>query len=227
MTAARRLVVLVPTADGRPERLCDERLRALEARGIEVRRVHGYAAIDFARSIIATRALADGFDDLMWVDSDIVFSPDDVEALRASDKTLIAGVYPKKGKRELALHVKPRTPELTFGESGGVAEVLYCGSGFMLTRRELYAEMAKELPICNEQFGERVVPYFLPFVASTENGLWYLGEDYAFCERAQRAGHGVFVDTRIRLFHVGAYEYGWEDAGREVERFSSYVYRLR
>ena len=68
-----------------------------------------------------------------------------------------------------------------------------------------------------EQFGQRVIPFFMPFVTATDRGLWYLGEDYAFCERARLAGHRVFVDTAIRLFHLGTYAYGWEDAGRDVE----------
>lgn len=52
-------------------------------------------------------------------------------------------------------------------------------------------------------------------------------EDFAFCERARRAGESIFVDTRVRLFHVGSYGYGWEDAGRDPERFTSYEFRFR
>ena len=29
------------------------------------------------------------------------------------------------------------------------------------------------------------------------------------------------ADTTIRLWHIGNYEYGWEDAGREVNRFAN------
>jgi hypothetical protein len=97
----------------------------------------------------------------------------------------------------------------------------------MCTHRRLYEAMAAELPTCNEHFGEAVVPYFLPFVVETERGPWYLGEDYAFCERARRAGHRVLVDTRVRLFHVGTYEYGWEDAGGSLPRNAEYTLHLR
>jgi hypothetical protein len=221
-----RLVVLVPTFDGKVEPACEARLRDLEHDGVEVRRVGGHAAIDFARSAIATRALADGFDELLWIDADIVFNPQDIARLRSSGEALVAGVYPKKGRRELALHARPGTTSLTFGPQGGLVEVLYVGTGFMYTRRRLYEAMAAELPICNEQFGEAVVPYFIPFVVATDKGPWYLGEDYAFCERARRAGHKVMVDTRVRLLHIGAYPYGWEDAGRDVARAESYTLHL-
>ncbi len=34
------------------------------------------------------------------------------------------------------------------------------------------------------------------------------------------------ADTTIRLWHVGSYSYGWEDAGKGPERFGSYVLNL-
>jgi len=176
---------------------------------------------------MATRALAEVFDELLWIDDDVVFDPDDVGRLRESGAPLVAGVCPKKGKRELAVHVMPGTASFTFGPSGGLVEVLYAGTGFLYTRRSLYEEMAAELPVCNAQFGEPIVPYFLPFVVQTEKGPWYLAEDYAFCERARRAGHRILVDTRIRLLHLGSHAYGWEDAGRDVERHESFTYSFR
>ena len=69
-----RCVILVPvgaTIDPR----CEAALAALERRGYAVRRVLGFSAIDFGRSSMASSALADGFDELMWIDSDILFAP--------------------------------------------------------------------------------------------------------------------------------------------------------
>jgi hypothetical protein len=34
------------------------------------------------------------------------------------------------------------------------------------------------------------------------------------------------ADTTIRLWHVGTYRYGWEDAGRDVERFGDYTFHV-
>jgi hypothetical protein len=34
------------------------------------------------------------------------------------------------------------------------------------------------------------------------------------------------ADTSIRLWHVGSYRYGWEDAGRDVERFDDYTFDI-
>ena len=34
------------------------------------------------------------------------------------------------------------------------------------------------------------------------------------------------ADTSIRLWHVGPYRYGWEDAGRDAQRFADYTFNL-
>lgn len=82
------------------------------------------------------------------------------------------------------------------------------------------------LPICNECFGANIIPYFMPMARPQREGHWYLGEDYAFCERARQAGYNIMADTTIRLWHIGSYKYGWEEAGRDVERFANYTYHF-
>ena len=81
------------------------------------------------------------------------------------------------------------------------------------------------LPTVNRQFPRPLVPYFQPFCTGGEQAR-YLSEDYAFCERATQEGAELWADTTIRLWHVGHYNYGWEDAGREVQRFGKYTYHL-
>ena len=61
---------------------CERALQELERRGYPVRRVGGYAAIDQGRNQMATDALLDGFDETMWIDSDVEFHPDGVDQLR-------------------------------------------------------------------------------------------------------------------------------------------------
>jgi hypothetical protein len=201
---SRRCVVLVPVASA-IEPACEAGLRALEARGYPVRRVYGYAAIDQARNQMATDALAAGFPELIWVDADVAFDPDAVERLRKHGLPVCCGLYPKKGRRAFACDFTPATPVVPFGDGGGLIEVGHAGFGFMHTRREVYEKIqaVERLPVCNEQFGERMVPFFQPMVVASAGGHRYLAEDYAFCERARRAGFSVIADTSIRLWHWG------------------------
>ncbi|HEY7310777.1 MAG TPA: hypothetical protein VH643_15545 [Gemmataceae bacterium] len=227
MLPASRCVILVPVG-GAIDPGCDDALRQLERRDHPVWRVRGYAAIDAARNQMATDALAQGFDELLWIDSDVVFDPDDVDNLRRHDLPLVCGLYAKKSRRELAAAFLPQTRQLTFGANGGLHEILYCGFGFVLTRRSLYETMQRQLhlPVCNRRFRAPLVPYFAPLVVGEGDEAWYLGEDYAFCERARQCGFRIVADTTIRLWHVGAYRFSWEDAGRDVQRFLDYTFHL-
>jgi hypothetical protein len=220
-------VVLVP-AGGPIEPRCEEGLRLLERRGYEVRRVRGISAIDLGRSNMAADALRAGFDELLWIDSDIAFDPDDVEKLRSHDRPFVCGVYPKKGCREFACEFAPGTRAVTFGTSSGLTALRYTGFGFALTRRAVYDAIREKLslPECNQRFGPPIVPYFLPMLVPDGAGRWYLAEDYAFCERARQAGVPILADTSIRLWHVGGYAYGWEDAGSDKSRFPAYTFHL-
>jgi hypothetical protein len=222
-----RCAVLVPCA-GPILNECEEGLRELERRGYPVRRVGGYAAIDQGRNQMATDALAEGFEETLWIDSDVAFRPDDVEALRRHNLPLACGIYPQKGRRALASHVSPGTERLTFGEGGGLVEIRYAAAGFLLVRREVYIKVQQRfrLPVCNERFGRPMVPYFHPMLSPDGDGHWYLAEDYAFCERARQCGYRVFADTTIRLWHVGPCRYGWEDAGTDRPRHDSFVMQL-
>jgi hypothetical protein len=101
---------------------------------------------------------------------------------------------------------------------------LYSGTGFLHIRREVYEAVQKRfaLPVCNKQFNRPMIPFFLPMVHIAPAGPWYLSEDYAFCERARHCGYKVMADSSIRLWHIGKYHYGWEDAGLERERYDSF-----
>ncbi|OYV83011.1 MAG: hypothetical protein B7Z73_16575 [Planctomycetia bacterium 21-64-5] len=223
----RRCVVLVPyTASIEPD--CDEALKELERRGYPVRRVRGFAAIDQGRNQLATDAMMDGFEETMWIDADIRFHPNDVDKLRSHQQPIVCGIYPQKGKRSLACHALPGTPQIQLGVGGGLRELLYAGTGFLLVRREVYLGMqsALNLPVCNERFQHPMLPYFQPTLHSDEDGAWYLAEDYAFCQRAHDCGFRVLADTTVRLFHIGKYGFGWEDAGIDRQRYPTFTLHL-
>jgi hypothetical protein len=223
----RRCVILVPFT-GSIQRECEEGLRELERRGYEVRRIGGYAAIDQGRNQIATDALRDGFEETLWIDSDVSFHPDSVQRIRSHPHAIICGVYPQKGRKALACHVMPGAPTMDFGRRGGLVEILYAGAGFLLVRREVYLAVQEKLklPMCNERFGRPMIPFFHPMIRPIEEAHWYLAEDYAFCHRARQCGFRVYADTSIRLWHIGNYRYGWEDAGIERKRFGGFTLKF-
>jgi len=217
--------VLVPAAV-QIEPACEAALAELARGGYTVRRVYGYAAIDQARNDMATDALADGFEETMWIDADISFDPRAVDQLRASQLPIVCGIYARKGRRALACHALPGTEQLVFGVGGGLVELRYAGTGFLFVRRQVYIDMQARLglPVCNQRFGRATIPFFQPMVVPDGEGHWYLPEDFAFCERARQCGFKIMADTTIRLWHHGSYGYSWEDAGIDHARYGTFYY---
>lgn len=225
--APSQVCVLVPVG-GAVEQGCENGLRALEQLGYTVRRVRGFSAIDQGRNVMASAALRDGFLATMWIDSDVAFEPGDVEKLREHNLPIVCGIYPKKKRRELACHLMPGSEAVMFGQAGGLLEIKYAGAGFLYVRADAYHTMQQQLrlPLCNEHFGEAIVPYFQPLVTEEDGKRWYLAEDYAFCHRARQCGYSIVADTTIRLRHIGTYEYSWEDAGAELSRYATFKLNL-
>ena len=223
-----RCVILVPV-QSHIEAQCEDGLRELERRGYEVWRIRGFAAIDQARNRLAYQALERGFEETFWIDSDIAFSPDDVDRIRSHELPLCSGIYPKKGQRALASRVLPGTKSILFGSSGGLIEIMFAATGFLHVRRFAYETIKATLGLheCNQRFGEVTVPYFQPLVIPDGvNGHLYLAEDYAFSERARQCGFKIIADTVPRLSHIGVHGFSWEEAGSETTRYAEYRYQL-
>ena len=196
--------------------------------GYPVLREGAFSAIDQARSQLASNAYLQGYEETMWIDSDIAFEPAAVEMLRSSDEPIVCGVYPVKGKQLLACHTMPGTTQLQLGANGALTEILYAGFGFNLVRRSAYAKIHQTLglPVCNAQFGYPLIPFFCPMAIETEAGHWYLAEDFAFCHRARQSGLRIMADTRIRLWHIGTQPTGWETNQLDMQRSASYKLSL-
>jgi hypothetical protein len=223
----RRCAILVPFASHIVP-ACEEGLIELQRRGYEVWRVGGYANIDIGRNEIVTKALAAGFEETFWIDSDIEFDPASVERLRAYGLPITSGIYVRKGARALGSQTLPGMTKLGVGTGGGLCEILYAATGFLHVRREVYTTIQQKLalPVCNEGFGRPMVPFFQPMIRKYEGGHWYLGDDYSFCERARQCGYKIMADTSIRLWHIGEYAYGWEDAGLDRVRHDSFLFLI-
>ncbi len=210
--------ILVPSRDG-IDPSCERGLQELARRGYALRIMRGVTSIDQIRCQMATDALGAGFEELFWIDDDIVFNPADVERLRSAGHPIIGGLYPKKGERQLAVRWLAGTTSVVLGEGGGLLEVKYAATGFLYTHASAYSTIvARDLSTLNGdldpavgQFGRKVTPYFAPLMVDEGDGRRYLAEDWSFCHRARDAGLQIWIDTRVRLLHVGRYAYSWDD----------------
>jgi hypothetical protein len=203
---------------------CDLCLRQLEREyGVRVDRSKGSSAIDQTRNIRATEALVEGFDSILFIDSDIMFDALDAVRLLQSDEPVIAGIYAAKklGNGQLNVDLADGINEIKIGLW---ADTLYpvkaVGGGFLRIKTSALKHIAKtlELPWCYTG-GRWAYPFFQPMVVDMDGQKAYLTEDYAFIRRARDAGLVPKIDTSFRLWHIGDYAFGVEEAaGDYVQR---------
>ncbi len=148
--------------------------------GIEVRFsfLFNESLITRARNYLADEFLRSGYTHLLFIDSDILFNPQDVLALIAIDKDVIGGPYPKKSinwrnvfngaKRVLAdpnfdaskfnpAELEGLTGDYVFNPVPGTTqfkvseplEVMEIGTGLMLVKREVFDKFREEYPHLN------------------------------------------------------------------------------
>lgn len=164
-----------------------------------------------ARNTCVAHFLASDSTHLMFVDSDIGFTGDQVVRLLAHDRPLVGGLYRKKTleRRDwvatyLPGATAPRDPRT------GAIRVAAIGTGFMLIERAVITRMIEAFP----QTAYAVHPHDSsgPAVQGAHAlfDCWidpvtrtYLSEDYAFCERWRVLGGEVWADPALILEHHG------------------------
>ena len=149
-----------------------------------------------ARHTLAMRALNEGFDRVLWLDSDMSFEPDLLERLSANlDQGLdfVCGLYftRKNPVQPCVYKICHPTPNkkgeiLPTTESfqdipDGLFEIEGCGFGAAMMTIDLI---------------RRAGP--LPFFPAEG-----YGEDLTFCRKARAAGATLWCDGRIKVGHIG------------------------
>ena len=139
-----------------------------------------------ARERLASFAIQNGYDHVLWLDSDIMFPSTMLMDMTAQGKDIITGViaarrhpyYPCVYRSE----GEKLKPVLDF--DGRLTEVDSCGFGAVLMKTEVLERMFDEFKTC-----------FQPILG--------YGEDLSFCVRAKKLGFKIYADPNINIGHIG------------------------
>lgn len=154
-----------------------------------------------ARNLVAGSAIQAGFDRVMWFDSDMTFAPDTLLKLSQDmDETgadMVSGLYYTRRPPNIKPVAYKRMwwrknrsgkidtgAETYFDYPEGLCDIEAAGFGCMLTTTEIMNRVG-------EEFGS-------PF-----DMLPNMGEDMAFCWRAQKVGAKMLLDPRVKCGHIG------------------------
>lgn len=144
------------------------------------------------------------YDAMMWIDSDIVFKPEDFFRILESPHDVTAGYYMMEDLQNIAA-VKDWDEEY-FAKTGSFKflkpddlftrddsdesrylEVAYAGMGWMLIKKGAVEDLK--------------YPWFWSDLERIGPLVDMNSEDVAFCKALKEAGHPVYLDTKLRVGH--------------------------
>ena len=135
-----------------------------------VKRIFVRSAWDSPRNFIASNALAEGFDELVWIDPDVGFVADDVDRVRSHGLPFVVGLVAEPGRREFRCEFLPQTSNVTFGANAKPLAVRYAGLSFALVHKEIFDVTARQFDLspCNAHLGLAFRTWFLPLVTQED-----------------------------------------------------------
>lgn len=135
---------------------------------------------------------------LLFVDSDILFTPDNVRVLLESsdraDRPVVSGTYFadfRSGVKPVAWIDEPDSEHVDWRQGARVSSLVECGTvgaGFLLIHRGVLELLREKHGVCFE--AERDV----------ESGK-VVGEDVLFCRRVRACGVPVFLNAGVTVGH--------------------------
>lgn len=135
-------------------------------------------------------------EEMILIDTDLVFTPEQLACLLSHDEPLVFGLYPKrKVAFELPLMALPEKPE-PFAGNEVLCEVAATARGFMRVHRFVFEQM-KPTTREVEYPGFGPVYQFWPLAPDGTS------EDFAFCAKWRALGGRILVDRRALVQHVG------------------------
>ncbi len=167
----------------------------------------GDSAVGRARNACTRKFLDTDATDLLFIDSDLVFSNDQIKRILESEEDVVGGCYCKKqeGVPQLVYNSLPGEQE----HKGDLLSVKYVGTGFLKVSRKALEKMIAA-------YGEEMW-YMLDHAENTkEYDFWHMGvyqypdgtrrflsEDWWFCQKWLDLGEKVWMDLGIILKHSG------------------------
>lgn len=153
-----------------------------------------------ARNDLVRLALEEGFDDLIFIDSDQEWNPEWIFKLLEYKEDVVGGTVVKKSDAP-SFNVKILNTSLKL-EKNGLMQVESVGTGFMkISKKALQAVWDKSPEYRNEGRVCRMV-----FDVQLIDGE-LVSEDNVFCRKWRSMGNKVYIDPNMTCNHIGAKKY--------------------
>lgn len=158
---------------------------------------YGYQ-VEQVRNLIAHYVMANQYDYLFSVDSDIAFPPDTLKRLLNHNVDMVTGLYIQRIPGVHCIEV------MRYNEFGGVTHVPYndikgqglvpvdsCGFGCVLVKTHVF----------------KTIPYPHFVYKSAIDHAHTISEDVYFCKQVRERGIRIYADTSILCDHIGSWTF--------------------
>lgn len=170
----------------------------------------GNAVVQWARDEVADQFLASDANRLFWIDSDMVWEPEDFMRMLAlsQKRDVVCATYTAKIDQP-TFYVRYDESKPLEEDDLGLLPIWGVGLGFTVMRREVVEALAARAPkVCDQISGRTIAELFrVGSVDDGKGGRYRRGEDMAFFEDIRDAGFQVCLDREVTLGHVGMKKY--------------------
>lgn len=175
--------------------------------------------ISMCRNRCAIKAMELGCDKLVFIDSDIIWKPEDLMKLIMSKREIIGGVYPfryyplKLNMRSLESQGESMSADeyiKNFSDENGECEVERLPTGFLAISTSVFRKLEpvaqdyrhKDPMMPHEEWEKNYFPMYIdPETKYAET------EDFGFCAMAKKAGYKIYWKTDVMVDHIGHHIY--------------------
>lgn len=162
----------------------------------------GDCHVDDARNTLVSRFLESNCTDLVFIDDDVSWKPEDLVKLCEYDRDVVAATYPLKQEDE-------DYPVAFLGgpiqaDEDGLIEVAGVPTGFLRIRRHVLEKLANQSKWFENRSGWQVP---LIFERQLHDGR-RRGGDYTFCCKWRDLGGKIYLDPEMFMEHTGDHTWG-------------------
>lgn len=163
--------------------------------------------LPLARNTLLNEAYKRKPDDIIWIDTDMVWEPDTLRKLLKHDVDVVGSACRKKIPDNVQFNFQLFKDKSFEPDEKGLIEVRRLGTGFLRMSRKAYTHLWEN----DKKYEVQGVMGSNVFEIGIWQGRELLSEDFIVCEKLIQHGFKIFMDPELTVGHIGTFNY-WADA---------------
>lgn len=160
----------------------------LTKRGVDYEiKIKSGTLVYLAREELTSYAIGEQFTHVFWLDSDMIFEEEIIDDLYDTGKDFVCGIFHARRPSHVSCIFKELVPPVRYKWDEypvGTFQIKGCGMAATLIKTEI-------LKAVRDKYGNCFTP------------AYNLGEDLAFCRRADEMGFEIWAESTVRVGHIG------------------------